>query len=89
MDVSPMEATWPLRAWTTRLPLETATGKEIYRLPGHGRLGGWRALRFTPDSKQLISWGDDMHVYSWDVATGMAVNEYTLKPDGLECKSPA
>src|SRR5207249_1074007 len=39
---------------------ETETAKEIYRLPGHGRFGGLRSLGFTPNGRDLISWGDDM-----------------------------
>ncbi|HEV2971383.1 MAG TPA: M56 family metallopeptidase, partial [Pirellulales bacterium] len=68
---------------------EFATGREIYRLPGHGWSGGYRALRFTPDSKQFASWGDDMRVYVWDVATGKAVQEFQAKPAGLQMESDA
>jgi WD40 repeat protein len=55
---------------------EASTGREVYRLPGHGRLGGRRAVRFTSDSKRFASWGDDLQAYLWDVATGAAVAEY-------------
>ncbi|MCH7728563.1 MAG: WD40 repeat domain-containing protein [Planctomycetes bacterium] len=65
------------------------TKKEIYRLPGHGRMGGHRALAFTPDGRRFASWGDDMRVYVWDVATGKLKmelkNEYgdmVFSPDG-------
>src|SRR5205085_2385828 len=63
---------------------ETATGREVYRLPGHGHYGGYRALRFTPDGKQFASWGDDMRVYFWEVATGKATEELRLQPAGME-----
>ncbi len=63
---------------------ETATGREIYRLPGHGHLGGYRSVRFTPDGKQFASWGDDdMRVNVWDVRTGKAVHEFLAHPGGL------
>lgn len=67
---------------------DVITGKEIYRLPGHGRLGGYRTLAFTKDGRRLVSWGDDMRVYLWDVATGKAVEEYLLKPSGVEVPDP-
>jgi WD40 repeat protein/beta-lactamase regulating signal transducer with metallopeptidase domain len=67
---------------------ERATGREVYRLPGHGHSGGHRAVRFTPDSKQFASWGDDMRVYLWDVATGKAVKEFVAKPAGVVAWSP-
>jgi WD40 repeat protein len=63
---------------------ETETAREVYRLPGHGRLGGRRALRFTPDSQRVVSWGDDMRVYVWDVPTGKALIEYRAQPIGLK-----
>ncbi len=59
------------------------SGREIYRLPGHGHYGGNRAVRFTPDSKQFASWGDDMRVYVWDVATGKAAQEFRIQPTGM------
>ena len=38
---------------------DAATGKEVYRLPGHGRMGGHRPVAFTPDSRRFYSWGDN------------------------------
>jgi WD40 repeat protein len=63
---------------------ETDTGREVYRLPGHGQLGGRRSVRFTPDNERLVSWGDDMQVNIWDVRTGKAVNEYRAQPSGVK-----
>ena len=62
---------------------EIDTGREVYRLPGHGRTGGHRAVRFTPDSTQFASWGDDMRVCLWDVATGKSAQEYRAQPAGV------
>jgi RNA polymerase sigma factor (sigma-70 family) len=59
------------------------TGRCIYRLAGHGRLGGRRALAFSPDSKRLLSWGDDMYLRIWDVRRGKAIEEHEIRPDGL------
>jgi len=63
---------------------ETDTGREVYRLPGHGQYGGQRSVRFTPDSRRLASWGDDMRVYLWDVRTGKAIEEYRAQPSGVK-----
>jgi WD40 repeat protein len=63
---------------------QTATGKEVYRLPGHGHYGGCRAVQFTSDGKLLASWGDDMRLYIWDVSTGKAVQESRLQPAGID-----
>jgi WD40 repeat protein len=60
------------------------SGKEIYRLPGHGRLGGKRLVGFTPDGKRFLSWGDDLYLRVWDVATGKAVLEHRIRPSGLK-----
>jgi WD40 repeat protein len=67
---------------------DVGTGQEIYRLPGHGRLGGHRTLAFTSDGRRFVSWGDDMRVYLWDVATGKAVEEYLLQPSGVKVPDP-
>jgi WD40 repeat protein len=63
---------------------DATTGREVFRLPGHGRYGGYRGVRFTPDNKQLASWGDDMHVFLWDVASGKADRDYRAQPEGVE-----
>jgi RNA polymerase sigma factor (sigma-70 family) len=65
-----------VRLWDLR------KSRAVYRLAGHGRLGGRRALAFTPDSKRLASWGDDMYLRLWDVQKGKAVEEHELRPDG-------
>src|SRR5262249_44134018 len=54
---------------------DAATGKEIYRLPGHGALGGRRAVAFTADDSRFASWGDDFYLRVWDVKTGKALSE--------------
>ncbi|MGA2254897.1 MAG: WD40 repeat domain-containing protein [Thermoguttaceae bacterium] len=57
------------------------TGKEVYRLPGHGRLGGKRPVTFTPDSRRFCTWGDqDAFLRVWDVATGKAIREFAIRP---------
>jgi WD40 repeat protein len=61
---------------------ELKTGREIYKLPGHGRLGGYRALGFTTDSKRFVSWGDDWYLRGWEVATGKAFLDERLTPIG-------
>jgi WD40 repeat protein len=80
MDVSPdgkliasSSADDTVRVWQTDI------GKERYRLPGHDRYGGNRAVRFTPDGQRLVSWGDDMRMYVWDVGTGKAIIEHRVK----------
>jgi RNA polymerase sigma factor (sigma-70 family) len=57
------------------------TGREVYRLAGHGG-GGRRALAFTSDSKRLASWGSDMYLRLWDVRLGKATTEDEVRPDG-------
>jgi len=64
-----------------------AAGKEIYRLPGHGRLGGRRAVVFAPDGRQFHSFGDDFYLRTWDVRTGKALAEHKLKPTGVKVPS--
>jgi len=60
-----------------------ASGQKIFKLPGHGQLGGRRAVAFTPDGKFFLSWGDDMDLRKWDVKTGKAVAEYAIRPTGI------
>ena len=62
---------------------EAATGRRIFKLPGHGRLGGRRAVGFTLDGKSFLSWGDDMYLRKWDLRTGKAVSEHAIRPTGV------
>ena len=63
---------------------DTQTGREIYRLAGHGKLGGRRSVGFTLDGKRLLSWGDDSYLRIWDVGTGKALAEHGLRPSGVK-----
>jgi WD40 repeat protein len=63
---------------------DVASGKRIYRLAGHGKLGGRRAVAFTPDGKSLLSWGDDMYLRKWDMRNGKAVFEERIRPSGVD-----
>ncbi|MHC4177040.1 MAG: WD40 repeat domain-containing protein [Planctomycetota bacterium] len=68
---------------------DAVTGRQIYRLPGHGEVGGRRALVFTPDGTRFASWGDDMYLRVWDVATGKALTEHAVRPSGIEIPDDA
>lgn len=67
---------------TVRL-FDTESGREIYRLPGHGRMGGVRALAFAPDGQSVASWGDDLYLRVWDVRTGKALSELRIYPPAM------
>jgi WD40 repeat protein len=60
---------------------ETESGKEVFRLPGHGNVGGLRAVAFSPDGDSFVSWGDhDSVLRRWDVRTGQAISERPMSP---------
>jgi RNA polymerase sigma factor (sigma-70 family) len=67
-----------VRVWNTR------TGQELFKLAGHGTTGGKRTLAFTPDARQLISWGDDYYLRVWDLRNGKALAEHDLRPPELK-----
>ncbi len=55
---------WPEYDRTIRI-WETATGKKVAELPGHG---GWvNALLFAPDGRRLFSGSDDGSILVWDI----------------------
>jgi WD40 repeat protein len=60
------------------------SGREIYRLAGHGEYGGHRTLRFLPDGKGLLSWGDDFYLRLWDMKNGKARFEHAIRPTGVQ-----
>src|SRR5262249_52379478 len=65
------------------------TGRLLHSLKDHGDIV-W-SVAFSPDSKRLVSCGDDKTIRFWDVATGKQVrqikhtdrvNKVALSPDG-------
>jgi len=63
---------------------DLASGREIYRLPGHGRMGGTRAVAFAADGQSFGSFGDDCYLRVWDVRTGKALIEHKIRPTGVK-----
>ncbi|MBN9518623.1 sigma-70 family RNA polymerase sigma factor, partial [bacterium] len=66
-----------LRVW------DAATGAERFRLLGNGEMGGRREVRFTPDGKRLVAWGDDLYLRVWDARNGKLLAEHRTLPDGV------
>jgi WD40 repeat protein len=62
---------------------DMGSGREIYRLAGHGRLGGRRTIGFLPDSDSLLSWGDDFYLRMWAMKNGKARFEHAIRPHGM------
>ncbi len=52
------------RVWDSR------TGKEVFKLLGHGFIGGVRRVRFLADDQRLVSFGDDYTLRVWDTLSG-------------------
>jgi RNA polymerase sigma factor (sigma-70 family) len=59
---------------------DAKTGKEVFRLPGHGDTGGVRKLRFSADEQTLLSWGDDWTLRAFDTLTGKLKSEHSFIP---------
>src|SRR5262249_8613754 len=64
--------------------LDGRSGRQIYRLVGHGRYGGQRSLAFLEDGRGLASWGDDFYLRVWDTKTGKARLEHAIRPKGID-----
>lgn len=45
--------------------------------------GRSRKLRFTPDGKRLVTWGDDLYLRVWDTRNGKLLAENRTMPDGV------
>jgi WD40 repeat protein len=60
------------------------SGREVHRLPGHGRIGGLRTLAFLPDSGSFLSFGDDFNLRHWDVRMGKALRAHAIRPSDLK-----
>jgi WD40 repeat protein len=55
---------------------EVATGKELYRIVGHG--GVVNSVRFTGDGKRIVSTDKDEMIRLWDAATGKVISQVDL-----------
>lgn len=66
-----------LRVWDAK------TGTEKFRLLGNGQMGGTRRVRFTPDGKRLVAWGDDLYLRVWETRNGKLLAEHRTVPDGM------
>ncbi|MCE9562748.1 MAG: sigma-70 family RNA polymerase sigma factor [Planctomycetes bacterium] len=66
-----------LRVWDAK------TGMEKFRLVGNGRMGGKRKVRFTPDGRRLVAWGDGLYTRVWDTRNGKLIAEHRTWPDGF------
>ena len=64
-----------------------ANGERVHTLIGHGELGGRRTLRFTSDSRRLLSFGDDWFLRTFNVETGKAELEHAIRPSALPLKN--
>jgi WD40 repeat protein len=65
---------------------DRVSGERAFTLIGHGELGGRRTLRFTSDSRRLLSFGDDWFLRAFNVKTGKAELEHAIRPSGLPLK---
>jgi WD40 repeat protein len=65
-----------LRVWDAK------TGTPRFKLLGNGMMGGRRRVRFTPDGKRLVAWGDDEYVRVWEVRNGKLLSEHSTRPPG-------
>jgi len=61
------------------------SGREVYRVFGHWRLGGanQNEVAFTPDGQRLLTFGSDMYLRISDPLTGKALAEHDIRPSGL------
>lgn len=69
-----------IRVW------ETGTYTQVFKLHGHGRLGGKYQLAIAPDSQTFSSFGPDLFLRSWDLQTGKALTEQAIRPEGMPIK---
>jgi WD40 repeat protein len=67
---------------------ETASGQQVYKLPGHAvsHYGMFTILGFSSDNRFLLSWGDDFYLRQWDLKTGKALLEKRIFPTGQDLR---
>jgi WD40 repeat protein len=62
---------------------ETESGRQIFRLFGHGRLGGRYKVAIAADGRTFASFGPDMYMRTWDMRTGKCLAEQAVRPQGM------
>ena len=62
---------------------DTATGKTVYRLPGHP-YGGHHDICISGDGNRLLSFGGDLFLRVTDLENGKAIAEHAIRPQGVE-----
>ncbi|HZN33207.1 MAG TPA: WD40 repeat domain-containing protein, partial [Pirellulaceae bacterium] len=67
---------------------DLASGREVFRLPGHGRMNGARSVAFAADGRSFGSFGEDYNLRLWDVRTGKALVEHRVQPTGVKIPDP-
>jgi WD40 repeat protein len=63
---------------------DVPSGKRIYKLPGHGKVGFFPVVGFASDGTHFTSWGPDLFLRKWNTANGKAVLEHAIRPHGVK-----
>jgi WD40 repeat protein len=58
---------------------DAKTGQQVFKLLGHGPMGGLRRVRFSADEQTFLSLGDDGYLRSWEAVTGKLKAEHRLR----------
>jgi WD40 repeat protein len=66
-----------IRVW------EMDSGRQVFKLYGHGRLGGKYKVAIAADGRTFASFGPDMYLRTWDMRTGKCLAEHAVRPQGM------
>jgi WD40 repeat protein len=66
-----------IRVW------DRAAGTLRFKVQGHGTSVGAQTMRFSPDSKQFVSWGDDKTLRLWNTQDGSLIAAHQIAVPGF------
>jgi WD40 repeat protein len=66
---------------------DTASGKTLFRLPGHERFGS-HSMIIRDDGARLLSFGSDLFMRIVDLKNGKAIVEHAIRPQGIKIGDP-